>query len=249
MNSATFWFDDALHLFLPRRQRHKIVIKTFSWRGSIKDMIESMGVPHCEINLLVVNGRSVYFDYIVRDGDDIAVYADDAHVELKRKRELRPPLDVHDIRFVLDAHLGRLAAYLRMLGFDTLYRNDFDDEELALISATENRVLLTRDVGLLKRGIVTYGYFVREVRPQRRLREIIVRYNLSQAIIPFKYCMKCNGELVRADKADVIEHVSADTASFYDEFHLCQDCKQVYWKGPHYHKMVSFIDDVMKTQS
>jgi len=245
MNTATFVFDNSLQLFLPRHQRQRPIVRQFDWRGSIKDMIESLGVPHCEINLLVVNGHSVDFQYIVQDQDFIEVYADDADVDVSPRCALRPPLPPEEVRFVLDTHLGRLAAYLRMLGFDTLYRNDYEDEELALISANEKRVLLTRDVGLLKRGIVTYGYFVRALRPQHRLNEIIHRYKLVDVIQPFRHCMKCNGHLQLVEKASIIDRLPIDTATFYDEFHLCQTCQQIYWKGPHYERMMTLITQVM----
>lgn len=247
MSRAYFRFHEELNTFLPSRYKQTIIEKPFNWRASIKDMIESIGVPHSEIELLIVNGGSVDFSYIVNDGDQIEVYPRYEMMNHSEKQRLRPPIDPYTVRFILDTHLGRLAAYLRMIGFDTLYRNDYPDDELAEVSQRENRVLLTRDVGLLKRGIVTYGYFVRATQPKRRLQEVTQRFGLLEAITPFKYCMKCNGVLVSVEKEAVIADLPAETAQVYDEFHQCQSCQQVYWKGPHYQRMQVFIQEVLQT--
>lgn len=249
MKHATFRFADELNDFLPRRKRHAPVVRAFDWRGSVKDMIESIGVPHSEIELITVHDKSIDFSYIVQDDDDIAAYPRFDAIELHDKIRLRPALDPATVRFVLDTHLGRLAAYLRMMGFDTLYRNDYPDDELAEVSALEERVLLTRDVGLLKRGIVVYGYFVRELKPKPRLIEIMNRFALNTAITPFKYCMKCNGELHGVDVALIADQLPEGTADYYDEFHQCDSCAQVYWKGPHYDQMCELIEDVLAAET
>lgn len=245
MDTASFHFSPDLTIFLPRKYRNQVIEKPFSWRASIKDMIESLGVPHAEIELLRVNGRSVDFAYIVQPDDKIEVYAYNDCIEVADRILLRPALGNTAMRFVLDTHLGRLAAYLRMMGFDTLYRNDYPDEELAEISQQETRILLTRDIGLLKRSIVMYGYFVRDTNPKRHLAEIIQRFDLSHAVRPFKHCMKCNGVLDTVAKASVLDVLPEDTSQFYEEFHRCQACQQVYWKGPHYERMLAFIDEIL----
>lgn len=245
MNRAQFRFYGELNTFLRHRHRNRVLEHRFSWRASIKDMIESLGVPHSELELILVNQHSVDFSYIVRPDDYVEVYPRFEAVDMPRKVRLRPPLPPQEVRFVLDAHLGRLAAYLRMMGFDTLYRNDYPDDELAEISHHEQRVLLTRDIGLLKRSLVIYGYFVRETKPRRRLKEIIDRFDLAPYVVPFKYCMKCNGLLHAVAKADVVDMLPHDTSQFYDEFHQCGSCQQVYWKGPHYQRMQDMIQDVL----
>jgi len=249
MKRATFRFVDELNDFLPRRQRHTTIERHFDWRGSVKDMIESIGVPHCEIDVITVNGTATDFSYIMQDGDAVAVFPRYGAADVPDKLRLRPPLSPANTRFVLDTHLGRLAAYLRMMGFDTLYRNDYPDPELATVSATEERVLLTRDVGLLKRSIVVYGYFVRALKPKKRLIEIMQRFDLATSITPFKICMKCNGRLHVVAVSEVAYHLPAGTADYYDEFHQCDSCQQVYWKGPHYARMRTLIDDVLARQA
>lgn len=247
MDSATFRFHGELNFFLPRHSKHTAIEHHFNWRASIKDMIESLGVPHAEISLLAVNGESVNFDYIMQSGDQVEVYP---HFEIANdiapQIHLRPPYPGRP-RFILDQHLGRLAAYLRMLGFDTLYRNDYHDEELAQVSHDETRILLTRDVGLLKRSLVIYGYYVRSTHRRRQLEEIAARFGLLRITEPFKHCMKCNGLLENIAKEAVLPLLPDGTANHYDEFHRCQSCERVYWKGAHYQRMQELLESVMGT--
>ncbi|MCA9896527.1 MAG: twitching motility protein PilT, partial [Anaerolineae bacterium] len=166
----------------------------FDWRASVKDMSESIGPPHPEVDLIVINGVSVAFEAIVEDGDQIAVYSDADAADIALKQRLIPEV-VGAPRFILDTHLGRLASYLRLLGYDTLYRNDYPDDELAQVSHDEHRILLTRDLGVLKRSLVGYGYYVRTTQRRERLREIHARYDLATHAQPFSRCAACNGLL------------------------------------------------------
>ena len=166
MSRADFRFVAELNHFLPPSQRQVSFTHFFKGRASIKDMIESLGVPHPEVDLILVNGESVDFSYIVADGDRIEVYPISASTDFTPSIRVRPSNLCSD-RFVLDIHLGKLANSLRLLGFDTLYCNDYADEELAQISASEERILLTRDKDLLIRSLVTYGYYVRKTNPER----------------------------------------------------------------------------------
>lgn len=247
MAQATFTFYDELNFFLPRHHKQKTIIHTFDWKASIKDMIESLGVPHPEIDLIIVKGKSVDFEYIVQNGDDVHIYPIPYYEShpLTDKIRLIPPY-VGRPRFILDTHLGRLASYLRMMGFDTLYRNDYDDEELAQVSNAEGRILLTRDIGLLKRSLVIYGYYVRNLKPPLRLLEVARRYQLANKIEAFSYCMKCNGRLIEVNKADISHLIHPMSHEHYDNFHQCDTCKQVYWKGSHYLKMESLLNEVIK---
>ncbi len=246
MNHATFTFHPSLKFFLPRVKRRGPFQHTFEHRTSIKDMVESFGVPHPEIGLLVVNGESVDFGYMMADGDDVVVHGCEHDADVQPQVALRPPREGRT-RFILDTHLGRLAAYLRMAGFDTLYRNDYPDDELARVAHDENRVLLTRDVGLLKRSLVTHGYFVRETKPRKRIIEVMRRYDLADEVQPFARCTKCNGLLNAVDKATVADDLPPRTAEYFDAFYQCEACAQVYWPGSHYEKMQALLAEVMET--
>ncbi|WP_392435954.1 Mut7-C RNAse domain-containing protein [Chlorogloeopsis fritschii PCC 9212] len=244
MARATFSFYAELNDFLPTNKRNGTIEHFFGERGSIKDMIESLGVPHPEVDCIEVNGTLVDFSYIVQDGDIINVYPISAAKQTPILSLVRPtPLNV--IRFVLDIHLGKLASSLRLLGFDTLYRNDYDDAELAEISSTQTRILLTRDKGLLMRSVVTYGYYVRNTNPQKQIVEVLRRFDLFELVSPFKRCLRCNSLLKPVSKQAVVNQLPENIQREIEEFHRCQGCAQIYWKGSHYQRLQQFIDGVL----
>jgi len=157
------------------------------------------------------------------------------------------PQPLREVRFVLDGHLGRLAAYLRMLGFDTWYQNHIDDAVLAEISKNEQRILLTRDQGLLKRSTVTHGYWVRATMPREQLREISTRFDLQRMARPFTRCLSCNGLLKSATLDEVTSEVPENAARFYAEFWRCAACGKVFWQGSHYQRMTRLIAETQLT--
>jgi uncharacterized protein with PIN domain len=244
MSIASFCFHAELNDFLPRNKRQSKIFHTFEERASIKDMIESLGVPHTEVDCIEVNGESVNFSYIVQDKDTINVYPISVAVGMTSTISVRPqPLTI--IRFVLDIHLGKLATSLRLLGFDTLYRNDYADEELAQISSSQARILLTRDKGLLMRSLVTHGYYVRSTQPQQQIVEVLRRFDLFEIVSPFQRCLRCNGLLATVAKESIFDQLPATVQLQTHEFHRCQDCTQIYWKGSHFERLQQFIDIVM----
>jgi uncharacterized protein len=245
MNNATLRFHAELNDFVPPARRDKAFEHSFRGRVSIKDMIESLGVPHTEVAAIVVNGRSHDFSYLVRDGDQIDVYPVSLAEAVEPYMPLRPPI-LGTPRFILDTHLGQLANYLRMLGFDTLYRNDYADSDLAYIASAEGRILLTRDRGLLKRGILSHAYYMRETNPQRQVAELLRRYNLAPAIKPLHRCIRCNGLLHPIAKAQISDQLQPKTREHYHEFSICASCGQMYWKGSHYQKIQQFVRSIVR---
>lgn len=239
MIQASFRFYAELNDFLPADKRQRTFEHTFGDDQSIKHLIEALGVPHPEVDLILINGLPVDFDHLLKDGDRVSVFP--IFRKLLVNSPVRPPA-LAEYRFVLDAHLGRLANYLRMLGFDTLYRNDFEDSEIAEIAHHRDRIVLTRDQGLLKRNLVTHGYWLRETNPRRQLVEILQRFNLFSVIQPFNRCLDCNGQLVSAPKTTVIDRLPAKVRQHYDKFHLCQDCGKLYWEGSHVQRMRQLIE-------
>jgi uncharacterized protein with PIN domain len=195
--------------------------------GSVKDWIESFGVPHTEVGRVVVGEEPVEFSYLVRDGDRISVY---------------PRERLEGERFVLDVHLGKLAAYLRMMGFDTVYRNCFDDPELVRIAVEQDRALLTRDRGLLKHAALTRGYWLRATDSRRQLEEVIRRFALAGRTRPFTRCMACNGVLEEVGRAEAAAKVPTRVAAEFQEFRGCRECGRIYWRGSHYRRMREWIE-------
>lgn len=244
MPRAIFRFYQELNDFLPPAQRQASF--EHAWRGtpSIKHLIEALGVPHTEVDLILVNDRSVEWAYQLQEGDRVAVYPVFESFVITPLIRLRPQ-PLREVRFVLDGHLGRLAAYLRMLGFDTWYQNHIDDAVLAEISKEQQRILLTRDQGLLKRSAVTHGYWVRAIAPREQLHEVVQRFDLQRLARPFTRCLTCNGLLQAAALSEVKSEVPETTARFYHEFWRCASCGRVYWPGPHYQRMTQLMYDVL----
>ncbi len=243
LKRACFRFYAQLNDFLPCEKKGVTFVYAFEVGGAVKDLIEALGVPHPEIDLILVNGVTADFFCPVLDGDRISVYPRFQSIDVEHLTRVRPPL-LPELRFVTDTHLGRLASYLRMLGFDTLYCNDYRDEELAELSSSQGRMLLSRDRGVLKRSVVTLGYFVRETDPRRQLEEVARHFDLRRAMAPFQRCLRCNGLLRPAVKQDVEPQLPPRTKQLYREFHVCPACGRIYWKGSHYERMQRFIERV-----
>lgn len=208
---------------------------------SVKDAVESCGVPHTEVDLALVNGDSVAWDRLVEPGDRVSAYPLFASLDVPSA--VRPPA-LDPVTFLLDVHLGRLARRLRLLGFDTAYRNDADDADLAAESVAQQRWLLTRDRGLLMRAAVTHGYLVRATDPHEQVLEVARRFHLYGAVRPLTRCANCNGQLAPVAKADIDHLLEPGTRRDHDTFVQCGDCGQVYWPGSHTDDLHAFIDDV-----
>lgn len=244
MKRAEVRFYSELNELVAPWRRGRTTFYDFDVRGSVKDLIEALGVPHTEVDLVLANGESVDFSYRLKDGDRISVYPPFEAMDISPLARLRPQ-PLRQPRFVADTHLGRLAAYLRMAGFDTVYRNDYQDEELASISAGEKRILLTRDRGLLKRNIVTRGYCVRATNSREQFAEVLQRFDLAGLRTPFQRCVHCNEVLQPTRKELISERLQQETKQYYEEFSVCPACQRVYWKGSHYRRMQRLIDSVI----
>lgn len=245
MFTTTFRFHGSLNDFLPPAQRGREIVQVLSEAAAVKHPIESLGAPHTEVEAIFANGQPVTFGYHLQDGDRVEVYPHEWAGKLDGYLPLRPPLP-EPVRFVADTHLGRLAAYLRLLGFDTLYRNDYDDPELARIAAEESRVLLTRDRGLLKHKLVVYGFCVRETDSQQQVVSVLRRYRLGSAVGPWRRCVHCNGLLHAVEKSAVLDRLEPKTKLYYMEFQQCATCGKVYWQGSHFARMAAFVESVLR---
>ncbi len=237
-------FYGPLNDFLAPELRGVSFEHRFEIAGSVKDMIEALGVPHTEVELILVNGVSVDFTCRVRDGDRVSVYPAFGAIDITPISKITAPAAAEP-KFVADTHLGRLAASLRMLGFDTLYRNDYRDDELVEASNAEERTLLTRDLGILKRSAVKRGYFVRSTRPRQQLIEVTGRFHLAEAATPFQRCIRCNARLRPTAKEMVAEQLPPKVRDSYAEFRVCPNCGRVYWKGTHYSRMRQRVEQLM----
>jgi len=231
MLTAVFSFHPELEFFLPRSTRGAPLALSFDDHQSIKHLIESIGVPHVEVGRMENNGCDVDFSYKPKEGDRIAVFPTNYE-------------DSIDPKFVVDGHLGRLAAYLRMLGLDTYYETQIEDSRLMAVAASELRILLSRDRRLLMHKSLRVGYCPRSLNSQDQLREILVKFNVWEKIDPFKRCIQCNGIIQDVEKQEIQDNLLPLTKQYFDEFSMCLECRQVYWKGSHYERMTQLIDQI-----
>jgi uncharacterized protein with PIN domain len=211
----------------------------------VKDAIESLGVPHTEIDLVLVDGRSVRFDCQLRGGERVAVYPEFERFDITPIHRLRPK-PLRTPRFVADVHLGTLARYLRLLGFDTLYGNELDDAALAELTERGKRILLTCDVGLLKRKAVVRGQWLRSRDPERQIEEIVEALDLTRSFRPFTRCMTCNGLLSAVPRPDVSALVPSRVYRRFRSFKQCRECRRVYWRGTHFLRLQRLVSDVRR---
>ena len=240
---ASVRFYAELNDHLAPHQRHQTLEREFFTPASVKNVIESFGIPHTEVELVVVNGESSDFSRLVRDGDRVAVYPVFESLDITPELHVRPQ-PLREPKFAVDVHLGRLAAYLRMLGFDTDYRNCASDAELVRIAAEQERILLTRDRGLLKHAAVTRGYWLRQTDSRRQATEVVSRFDLARLLRPFTRCMACNERLRPLYKEEIQKRVPLPIAARHEKFLECSACRRVYWEGSHYQRMQRWVEEL-----
>lgn len=229
-------FLGDLSIFLSKHKRAKSLVHFVKDRSSVKDVIESLGIPHTEVDAIVVNGISVDFSYLVNNKDHIKVYPDASRVKRYLVKDLKPKINFKP-RFIIDVHLGKLAKALRLLGFDVLFDPELDDPDIIKIGVNERRIILTCDHGILKHSKVKYGYYVRSTGEFDRVTEVIKRFKLKPMIKPLSRCAACNGPIIHVAKEEILDKLEPLTKKYYNEFYKCQTCQQIYWKGSHFQKL------------
>jgi len=240
--SASFRIYAELNDFLPSARRGQEFSTICARAATTKHMIEALGVPHTEVELILVNGQSVGFEHRLHDGDRVSVYPHFAALDiapLTRVRQLSLPPD----KFIADAHLGGLARLLRMAGFDTLYRNDYADREIVDIAATQGRTVLTRDRDLLKQRAINDGCYLHAILPELQFREIVYRLDLARRMRPFSRCLRCNTPLQDVDKQAVGERLPPSVRAGQTRFTTCHHCRRIFWPGTHWQRMRNFLDE------
>ena len=234
-----FRFYGQLNDFLPAQWRYGRFARPLRAPASVKDVIESLGVPHPEVDVITANGEAIDFTYRVHADDHLAVYPWFRNMDVAglRRVGIDPP---RPVRFALDIHLRKLASLLRLAGFDAVLLTD--DREVAAVSASDGRVALTRDIGLLKRSVIQYGRWIRNTDPEQQFVEVLSRFSLVDEMHPFARCMECNTPLVRVDAVSIADRLPADTREAFTEFRRCPGCERVYWQGSHYARLVELLE-------
>jgi uncharacterized protein with PIN domain len=244
MGTASFRFYEELNDFLPPDRRQREFTCRYARAATTKHMIEALGVPHTEVELILVNGESSGFERLLQDGDRVAVYPRFEAMDISPLLRVRE-YPLRSTRFVADAHLGGLAHMLRMLGFDTLYDNHFHDDDMVEIVEKEGRILLSRDRELLKRRSVTHGCYLHAQKPEAQLREIVERLDLARSAKPFTRCLHCNALLHPVEKTRVLDRLPPRVREHYEHFSICDMCGRVYWEGSHWRNMRRMLEGLM----
>ena len=243
MHTIYIRFYEELNDLLPDEKKKIRFEHHYLDRTSVKDLIESLGIPHTEIDLILVNGKSVGFDYIINDEDDISVYPVFESFDIKDVQHLRAE-PLREPRFIADVHLGRLIRYLRMLGQDVYYKSNLNKEEVVKLSLDEKRTILTMDKNLLKRNEITHGYLVRNSDTEKQVIEIVKRFQLKNQLKEFTRCLGCNSLLRRVEKGEIEFRLPQKVKENQNEFYICKNCDKIYWKGTHFDRMKSLIQKI-----
>ncbi|WP_082607491.1 Mut7-C RNAse domain-containing protein [Mycobacterium haemophilum] len=230
-----------LNDFVEAESRGVTVRRPFQSHQTVKDVLEAMGIPHTEVDLILVNGDPVESCHRPTAGDRITAYPMFEALDVGSTARLRP-VPLRDPRFVVDVNLGRLARLLRMLGLDVWWSNNADDTTLTNISRQQQRILLTRDRALLKRRAITHGLFVHSQHPQEQTVEVIRRLDLRQRLAPLTRCIRCNGTLAAVTKDEVIDQLEPLTRRYYQDFSRCPACGRIYWAGSHHARLVRLVE-------
>lgn len=234
--TASFRFYEELNDFIAPAYRYRSCELACPAEATVKHLIEVLGVPHTEVELILVNGHSVGFAERLQNGDRVAIYPKFESLDIAPLLRLRPrPLRV--TRFVADAHLGGLARLLRMAGFDTVYDNHFEDAEIERIAGDESRIVLTRDRELLKRRSISHGCYVHTLKPAEQLAEILARLDLAGSLRPLSLCLECNAPLEPIAKAQVVDRLPLAVRERQQRFSTCQVCRRIFWEGSHWQRM------------
>lgn len=241
---AEFRFYEELNDFLARDRRGRAFDARCAHAATVKHMIEALGVPHTEVELILVNGESVGFDHVLEHGDRVSVYPRFETFDITPLLHVRArPLRL--TRFIADAHLGGLARLLRLAGFDTRYDNHYDDAEIVTIAGREGRIVLTRDRELLKRRKVSHGCFVHARKPKEQAAELFDRLDLARSAKPFSLCLACNTPLHPIDKSEIAHRLPPDVRARRNRFAICDGCQRVFWEGSHWQRMRAVVDDLL----
>ncbi|WP_405227090.1 Mut7-C RNAse domain-containing protein [Lentisalinibacter sediminis] len=241
VRAAEFRFYEELNDFLPSARRKCSFVHRFTDTPSVKDTVEALGVPHTEIDVILVDGESVGFGHRLRGGERVAVYPVFECLDVSPLVRLRPaPLRM--TRFIADVHLGMLARHLRLLGYDTVWRSDLGDEEIIDRSLAEHRIILTRDIGILRNGRVIHGYWLRATEPVAQLEEVVRALQLGPEFEPYTRCLECNGECVPIRRREAARQVPLQVFVVYRDFRRCTGCGRVYWPGSHLERLDRVIE-------
>lgn len=245
IQTATFHFFESLNDFLPVKNKNTPVVYSFTGNPSIKDAIEAIGIPHTEVDVILSAGLPVSFENQLIPNSTFEIYSFEHNFPGHANYSVTPPLPA-DIKFIADVHLGKLANAMRTIGIDTYYDTKSTDKQIAEIAFNQERVVLTRDVGLLKHKTIKWGLWLRSQQHETQLQEVEKKYNISSLVNAFTRCLICNGDIIAVPKDEILNQLPAKTREYFNQFYQCNNCKKIYWKGSHYEHMLEKLKSWLK---
>ena len=244
-NKAIVRLYEELNEYIPKNLHKREIEFVFNKKCSVKEICMGWNIPVTSVDLVLKNGRSVNLDATIRDGDRISIYPVFETFDISQTTKIRNS-GLRNSRFIADAHLGKLAKYLRILGFDTVYHSDLDDNEIINLSLEEHRIILSKDKELLQNKKVTHALRIHSESPIDQLLEVIFRLDVKEYIKPFRLCTICNNKLEFINKEDILPRLLPKTRENYNEFYICQNCNKIYWKGSHYDRLKLRLGEFIK---
>ena len=229
-------FDSVLDFFLAEPHQGRNLAYPLTRSASVKDIIESLGVPHTEVGRICFNNREIDFAFVPDMPGNLHVHSIDPPFDVLTPSLLRPePLD--RIWFIADVNVLKLGRLLILLGFDVAFSSSFTDEQIADLSESESRIVLTRDTTLLKRKKIMFARRIRSNLPYDQVVEVMDFFGLRDQTAFFSRCTQCNQPLAKVPKTDILHRLEPKTQKYFFDFFQCPECQKIFWKGSHYDAM------------
>lgn len=248
MITVHFRFYEELNNYLPEELRKVWFDYHTEKNSTMAEVIKSIGVPLEEIDLILVNQQAKKSSYTLQNNDRISVYPIFETFDLTRSGHLHDK-PLRNPTFICDVHLGKLCKLLRMLGFDTLYSNNYTESKIVSLAKKENRIILSKSRSLVKSPSVTHAFGIRSADPLEQIRDITEKLQLANNLHPLTRCLKCNNLIEAVEKEKIAKKLEKRTNRYYNEFFICPSCNQIYWKGSHYENMLKYIDQKIRNKT
>ncbi len=244
MPKVALRFYSELNDLLPDHRKNTDFEAEFKDKRSVKDIIEAFGVPHTEVDIIIANGESIDFKYILQGGDQISVYPAFEKPNIQNILHLcpAPPFKT---RFIVDINLGDIVKLMRVLGFDVYYDQDLSNQNIIELSKKDDRIIITKSRKLLKFKDVAYGLLLHSGTTEAQIKDIIYRLEIKDKVRPFSRCLRCNGILSSVPKEEIEDRIPPKTRSFCDQYSHCESCNKIYWEGTHVFEMRKVIDRIL----